>query len=1183
MVWCFEPEALQRSSPGGPYRTLGPSAVLKGHTSNVRPLHWNSEVPWLLLSGSWDGTVRAWDVRRAGIGQPRGPPPSAGGAAHPFDTDDNGACIAVMNDHVADVYGISAAPGRPFLYISVSRDTTLRQFTLEGVVSSVKTRAVVANSLVGSLGDTREAMLPDTPTSLCGGASRLLETKLCILRRSEGLPSVEASRKVFDFFWGSDGIDTFWEMVRWVTASSARASNSVLASAPQRSRAREQQSGDNNVTGRGGSVAADIESTPICLRETPGGLVIMEERVVHRHARRASDQVTANRLQNNPFFMVQDRRMSKSHCMERASRLHLATGDLRSSCEVLIGVGWWETALALAPGVGLEYWRELSGRYIDVLQSGGSGRDPGETRGEGGLDTSTLVTALLVSTGRAAEAIDVLDGSDEAMTLAATVADGAFPPRAPSEILSEERSPPPKNAGREGSNGRRNESKMAGRRTQKGLYPEDGADAKLLAAIKDVGVGYGSEDHGGEPRSRDHPGEVASSIEEGKASPKETIVSGRQRERGGHGVSPESARRLSLEGEFKGAMSTTASEYLSPHTRGGDSLACQTALASQQRDYGEAMLHNITRLKAEGFFRASQPALAASAVLSVCDGTRSMAAPAMSFLLRGEEPELAYSAARALRFPARELGPLAGEMARRAEAWGDPNLSAELLLNAGGDDDMVDRGHSNGGSTAAENSRDQGGVDAAVGDGGYWPVDLYGTCGEEAGPRGAATVMSRTRSRSQYASGASVKLRTRTSYLEDAAAAERRGMEAEVIRLLVLGGDLEHAAERGVSFLRKFVSALSLPARSLKAASAVVRALGNGSGLCSLSNRVSQVLRTEVLAYSSYIGALEAMARGYHPIVTSLLRNASNCVRAATTMSARLPEREERADADEKNGPDEDHGCSPARRRLRRRKSPHRITFFPPCMSVGALTLAAIEHILAWSAGGGSPHSVEGWVGPRCTRETALRVARRIRTEEDLPAEVAKAVDELLLSAECGAVVATKRTVAPITATTPCTSPASSGVSETKGGNDADNDNAGQAYAAFSVENDQDRDTESCKARVPTSTGGTSLSASQSPWQDDYLDVVVGGSRLPSCRHHERVAWRTQQNTTAYQRRDTLAGYLPPSTASREFGQDAWPTARRATFLLEDGETAMGLNEAVMWAKVNPFSPLNTGSRIMPF
>ncbi|XP_010795802.1 WD repeat-containing protein 17-like, partial [Notothenia coriiceps] len=36
-------------------------------------------------------------------------------------------------------------------------------------------------------------------------------------------------------------------------------------------------------------------------------------------------------------------------------------------------------------------------------------------------------------------------------------------------------------------------------------------------------------------------------------------------------------------------------------------------------------------------------------------------------------------------------------------------------------------------------------------------------------------------------------------------------------------------------------------------------------------------------------------------------------------------------------------------------------------------------------------------------------------------------------------------------------------------------------------------------------------------------------------------------------------------------------------FLLEDGKSAISLNDALMWAKANPFSPLGTGLRINPF
>ena len=34
---------------------------------------------------------------------------------------------------------------------------------------------------------------------------------------------------------------------------------------------------------------------------------------------------------------------------------------------------------------------------------------------------------------------------------------------------------------------------------------------------------------------------------------------------------------------------------------------------------------------------------------------------------------------------------------------------------------------------------------------------------------------------------------------------------------------------------------------------------------------------------------------------------------------------------------------------------------------------------------------------------------------------------------------------------------------------------------------------------------------------------------------------------------------------------------------LEDGKSAVSVNEALMWAKVNPFSPLGSGMRITPF
>lgn len=55
--------------------------VLSGHTAPVRGLMWNSEVPYLLTSGSWDYTIRVWDTR-------------------------DGTCLDTVYDHGADVYGV---------------------------------------------------------------------------------------------------------------------------------------------------------------------------------------------------------------------------------------------------------------------------------------------------------------------------------------------------------------------------------------------------------------------------------------------------------------------------------------------------------------------------------------------------------------------------------------------------------------------------------------------------------------------------------------------------------------------------------------------------------------------------------------------------------------------------------------------------------------------------------------------------------------------------------------------------------------------------------------------------------------------------------------------------------------------------------------------------------------------
>ena len=74
---------------------------LIGHTNNVRQMVWLTEQPNLLVSGSWDGTTRIWNI-------------------------DYMICVALINEHHSDVYGMDLCPNHPFMLVTSSRDNSIR-------------------------------------------------------------------------------------------------------------------------------------------------------------------------------------------------------------------------------------------------------------------------------------------------------------------------------------------------------------------------------------------------------------------------------------------------------------------------------------------------------------------------------------------------------------------------------------------------------------------------------------------------------------------------------------------------------------------------------------------------------------------------------------------------------------------------------------------------------------------------------------------------------------------------------------------------------------------------------------------------------------------------------------------------------------------------------------------------
>ncbi len=77
---------------------------LLGHSDKVRELIWFKNN--ILGSGSWDNTIRLWNIKLL-------------------------ICFEIIKGHQSDVYGLDISPIHPFLFLSSSRDNTIRVFNVK--------------------------------------------------------------------------------------------------------------------------------------------------------------------------------------------------------------------------------------------------------------------------------------------------------------------------------------------------------------------------------------------------------------------------------------------------------------------------------------------------------------------------------------------------------------------------------------------------------------------------------------------------------------------------------------------------------------------------------------------------------------------------------------------------------------------------------------------------------------------------------------------------------------------------------------------------------------------------------------------------------------------------------------------------------------------------------------------
>jgi WD40 repeat protein len=328
---------------------LNPVNVLVGHTSNVRALCWCYEHKNLLLSGSWDSSIRLWDVQ-------------------------SGECLASIKTHVADVYAITSHPDRPFTFLSCSRDTTCRLWELKGIFTKMRLSSVYHCSLLkvldtstnldnfqsNSYKNYNKVKLNKSTSSLLPCLSgrkslalnvtlgdNLSEINNGIITQSRVQDHISKAQKyyrLFNFFSGANGCMDIWEQVLQVLYLNSSKNEKI----------------DDNVD----NFHNNSPPTPLSLRSSIHRIIFHENEIVNKA------KAKARKLESSKMVVRRGDMSGKVEEQLRQSFLTYATtGDISKCCSILIDLNEWTSAIALAPSVSIEYWRELTIKYSQYLMN----------------------------------------------------------------------------------------------------------------------------------------------------------------------------------------------------------------------------------------------------------------------------------------------------------------------------------------------------------------------------------------------------------------------------------------------------------------------------------------------------------------------------------------------------------------------------------------------------------------------------------------------------------------------------------------------------------------------------------------------------------------------------------------------------------------------------------------------
>ncbi|XP_065337368.1 WD repeat-containing protein 17-like isoform X2 [Cloeon dipterum] len=304
---------------------------LRGHTAKVFNVKWCPALKNVLCSGSDDCSIRVWDTEQGSCvrtllghkGNVRG---IAWNHAFPhliisgswdfsirvWDVR-TAECVAVENEHGADVYGISVCPSRPLLVASTSRDSTVRLWNLAPLIPVITMAPLVPKNALDVLFTDEFCLDEDWVVRIHGEIAEKMDEMLS----STQLDQMRKFLAVSDLLHGDPCVSNLWDLVMVLRGTK--------------------------------------EMSQLSKQYTRG--------VVH------ASHVATCRLAD----ATQDELKAKGQGQKAEAELRkaadgfLRAGALRRYCEVMVRLGEWDKALGVAPGVSLDYWKQINQKRINEL------------------------------------------------------------------------------------------------------------------------------------------------------------------------------------------------------------------------------------------------------------------------------------------------------------------------------------------------------------------------------------------------------------------------------------------------------------------------------------------------------------------------------------------------------------------------------------------------------------------------------------------------------------------------------------------------------------------------------------------------------------------------------------------------------------------------------------------------